>query len=284
MPPRQQRRFFNSEGIVVRARDLGEADRIVVLLTPHRGLVSTVARGAQRTKSKTGGHVDLLRHVTAQISEGRSDLHVVSQVETVNAFLGIRNDLDRLFLASHFAEMCERFSLPDAGNPRIFDLLRDSLFSVETTDKTSLPLLRLWHEMTLLRAVGLQPQLQRCVRTGADITPGDHWFSASEGGIVKRPDHLNGNGSTPDPVAFDKFDLRDDGLTAPVTSAPLNAVKLLRHISRSPEWARVATLRVDASTLQNSSRLMSEMLRYQQERGIGRAERVMGEVGNAVNN
>ena len=127
-----QRRYFNTEGIVVRARNLGEADRIVVLFTPNRGLISCVARGARRTTSKTGGHVDLLRHITAHISEGRSDLHVISQVETINGYLSLRNDLDRLSLASHFAEMCERFSLPNAANPNLFNLLRDSLTFTET--------------------------------------------------------------------------------------------------------------------------------------------------------
>lgn len=271
-----QRRYFNTEGIVVRARNLGEADRIVVLFTPNRGLVSCVARGARRTTSKTGGHVDLLRHITAHISEGRSDLHVISQVEAINAYLGLRNDLDRLSLASHFAEMCERFSLPNAANPNLFSLLRDSLTFTETTAKPILPLLRLWHEMTLLSTVGLQPQLHRCVRTGADIPAGDHWFSPSEGGLIRRPDKLAEDSTTPDPVAFtEKSELSD-----PIIPAPLNTIKLLRHILRTPEWPRLERLRVEARDVEGGLRLAGAMLRYQQERGEGRAERVMGEVGN----
>ncbi len=269
-----QRRYFNTEGIVVRARNLGEADRIVVLFTPHRGLVSCVARGARRTTSKTGGHVDLLRHITAHITEGRSDLHVISQVETVNAYLGLRSDLDRLTLASHFAEICERFSLPSAANPNLFALLRDSLTHAETTAKHTLPLLRLWHELTLLATVGLQPQLHRCVRTGADIPPGDHWFSPSQGGLVKRPDRLADDSTTPDPVAFTE----ESELSDPIIPAPLNTIKLLRHIARTPEWTRLERLRVEARDVEGGLRLAGAMLRYQQERGEGRAERVMGEV------
>ena len=272
-----QRRYFNTEGIVVRARNLGEADRIVILFTPNRGLISCVARGARRTKSRTGGHVDLLRHVTAQVSEGRSDLHVISQVDTINAFLGLRRDLDRLSLASHFAEMCERFSLPLGANPRLFTLLRDSLTYAESCDKLALPLLRLWHEITLLTTVGLQPQLQRCVRTGADIAPGNHWFSASEGGLVRRPD----SSTTPDPVAFEGQSLADEGLSSPLIPAPLNTIKLLRHIARTPDWGRVEKLRVESRDVEGGLRLSGAMLRYQQERGVGRAERVMGEVGDS---
>ena len=270
------RRYFNTEGIVVRARNLGEANRIVILFTPSRGLVSCVARGARRTTSKTGGHVDLLRHITAHISEGRSDLHVISQVETVDAHLGLRNDLDRLTLASHFAEICERFSLPNAANPNLFALLRDSLTYAETTTKQTLPLLRLWHEITLLTTVGLQPQLHRCVRTGADIPPGDHWFSPSEGGLVKRRDRLADDSTTPDPIAFTE----ESELSDPIIPAPLNTIKLLRHILRMPEWPRLERLRVETRDVEGALRLVGAMLRYQQERGEGRAERVMGEVGD----
>ena len=53
--------------------------------------------------------------------------------------------------------------------------------------KPVLALRRLWHEMTLLATVGLQSRLQRCVCSGADIPPGSHWFSASEGRLVRPP-------------------------------------------------------------------------------------------------
>ena len=270
MPP-PQRRYFNAEGIVVRARDLGEADRIVILLTPNRGLVSCVARGARRTKSRTGGHVDLLRHITAHISEGRSDLHTISQVETVNAFLGLRQDLDRLTLASHFAEISERFSIPNAPNPQLFALLKDTLTYTESTPKPTLTLLRLWHETTLLNTVGLQPQLHRCVRTNTEIPPGDHWFSPSEGGLIKRPDQANTT-TSPDPIAFNHPE------TTPIIPAPLNTIKLLRHIARTQDWTRLEKLRVETRDIDGGLRVVGEMLRYQQERGTGRAERVMGEV------
>ncbi len=277
------RRYFNAEGIVVRAQNLGEADRIVILLTPNRGLLSCVARSARKTTSRTGGHVDLLRHITAQISEGRSDLHTISQVETVNAHLALRNDLDRLTLASHFAEITSRFALPNAANPSLFNLLRDILTHTETTPKQTLPLLRLWHELTLLTTVGLQPQLHRCVRTGTEIPPGDHWFSPSEGGILKRPDQPTDTSTTPDPVTFHELNQSDPTQSALLLPAPLNTIKLLRHITRTPDWTRVQTLRVAAPDIDDALRLIGAMLKYQQERGQGRAERVMGEVSDRRN-
>ncbi len=268
------RRYFNTEGIVVRARDLGEADRIIILLTPNRGLISAVARSARRTKSRTGGHVDLLRHITAQISEGRSDLHTISQVETIDAHLPLRNDLDRLTLASHFAEITERFALPSAANPPLFNLLRDTLIHVETTPISALSLLRLWYEITLLIAAGFQPQLHRCVRTNTEIPPGDHFFSPAEGGLIRRPDQMD-NSSTPDPISFGNAE--DFTEAAPIIPASLNTIKLLRHIARTPNWGQLVNLRVDARDVEGGLKVIGAMLRYQQERGVGRAERVMKE-------
>ncbi len=279
MPPRRKQSI--AEGIVVRARDLGEADRIVVMLTPERGLLSCVARSARKPGSKLGGQVDLLRHVSASMSEGRSDLHTITQAETINAFLGLRSDLDRLTMASHFAEIAERFSLPSAPNPNMFLTLRDALGFAEVEDKSKLPMLRLWFEMTAMRAVGLQPQLRHCVRTGSEIPPDDHWFSPSEGGIVRRIDQPNGEdtdrleSSSPDPA------IRDDGellRSAPLLSAPLNTLKLLRHVERYPEWERHASLKVEPGIVEDGLRLSSAALGWQQERKSGQAERVMADV------
>ena len=69
----------------------------------------------------------------------------------------------------------------------------------------------------------------------------------------------------------------DDQLTDPLLPAPMNTVRLLRHIVRTPEWARLERLRVEPRDVEGALRLVSAMLRYQQERGVGRAERVMGE-------
>ena len=79
----------------------------------------------------------------------------------------------------------------------------------------------------------------------------------------------------PKPISFD-----DQTEATPIIPAPLNTIKLIRHISRTPDWTRLEKLRVDVRDVESGLRVMGAMLRYQQERGVGRAERVMGEVVN----
>ena len=58
---------YTTDGVVVRVLDLGEADRIITLVTPVHGLVRGVAKAARKPGSKLGGHLDLLRHVSVSV-------------------------------------------------------------------------------------------------------------------------------------------------------------------------------------------------------------------------
>ena len=82
------------------------------------------------------------------------------------------------------AETGEQFSTEGVANPDGFNLLRESLTYAETANPDKLPLLRLWHDVQLLTVSGWEPELHNCVRTGIELTEGDHWWSATEGGVV----------------------------------------------------------------------------------------------------
>lgn len=270
-------RYFNAEGIVVRTRNLGEADRIVILLTPNRGLVHCVARSARNTKSKIGGQTDLLRHITAGINAGRSDLHIISQVETINAHLPLHTDLDRLTLASHMAETSEQFSTEGAPNPALFNLLSESLTNAETAPPDKLPLLRLWHDVQLLTVSGWEPELQNCVRTGVELTEGDHWWSATEGGVVAQnykdttSQHQH---ATHTPTTYAPPD--DPTLSAPLIPAPVDALKLLRHITRpTTTWHTIQSQRaITAAQTATAQTLTTRLMEAVLDRGESRSARV----------
>ncbi len=290
--PSRRLKLFNTHGIVVRSRNLGEADRIVIIITPERGLLSCVARGARKPSSRIGGHVDLLRHVSISTSTSRSGLHPITQAETIDAYLGLRSDLDRLTLASHIAETCEFFSLETAPNPPLFQLLRDSLKYAETADKQQLGILTLWHEIRLLTISGFQPELHRCVRTGADLPPDDHWFSPAEGGfIIRRPDDSDADRDerdsrqesefSPYSSSLPPFGLgvdHDPSLSSPLIYAPMNAIKLLRYLSAVESWEQSNRIRADQDDIKDSLRLSGALLAHVQERGKGSAQRLSDEL------
>ena len=70
--------LYRDESIVLRTQKLGEADRIITLLTRRSGRVRAVAKGVRRTSSRFGSRLEPFTHVDLQIAEGRS-LDVVTQ-------------------------------------------------------------------------------------------------------------------------------------------------------------------------------------------------------------
>ena len=64
MSPLSRARTYRTEGVVIRQMPLGEADRIVTLCSPEMGKVRAVAKGVRRTKSRLGGHLELLNRVS----------------------------------------------------------------------------------------------------------------------------------------------------------------------------------------------------------------------------
>ena len=85
--------LFRDKGVVLRSYRLGEADRIVVFLTERHGKVRAVAKGVRKTNSKFGARLEPLTHVDLLLWQGRSDLDIVNQVEVLEAYRPIREDL-----------------------------------------------------------------------------------------------------------------------------------------------------------------------------------------------
>ena len=103
-------RTYRDEGVVLRTHKLGEADRIVILLTRNHGQVRAVAKGVRRTSSKFGARLEPFMVVDLQLSHGRS-LDIVTQVQTKGAYgAGIAADYARYTAAAAVAETAERLT------------------------------------------------------------------------------------------------------------------------------------------------------------------------------
>ena len=74
--------LYRDEGVVLRTQKLGEADRIITLLTRRHGKVRAVAKGVRRTKSKFGARLEPFSHVDLQLYTGRN-LDIVTQAESI---------------------------------------------------------------------------------------------------------------------------------------------------------------------------------------------------------
>lgn len=116
---------------MLRTHKLGEADRIITLLTHHHGIKRVVAKGVRRTSSKFGARLEPFTVVDAQIHVGRS-LDVLNQVEAIRLYgLQIAQDYDKYTRAAVLVETAERLSEDDAS-PQMYLLLLGALHALAT--------------------------------------------------------------------------------------------------------------------------------------------------------
>lgn len=107
--------LYQDEGVVLRTVKLGEADRIVTLLTRDHGKIRAVAKGVRRTKSRFGGRLEPFMRVSLLIAEGRS-LDVISQAESVSAYArGICTDFKAYTAANVICETADKPGNDGAG-------------------------------------------------------------------------------------------------------------------------------------------------------------------------
>jgi DNA repair protein RecO (recombination protein O) len=168
---------YRDEAVVLRTYKLGEADRILVLLTLGHGKLRAVAKGVRRTTSKFGGRLEPTSHVALQLHQGR-ELDVVTQAESLDRFGTFRDDLERFTRASAMLEATDQLANEREVNPRLFQMLLGALRALAAQDT---PLVVSGFFLKVLALEGFRPEVHRCVACGAadDLVA----FDLEEGGV-----------------------------------------------------------------------------------------------------
>jgi DNA repair protein RecO (recombination protein O) len=156
--------LYRDEGIVLRTHKLGEADRIVSILTRQHGKVRAVAKGVRKTKSRFGARLEPTMHLQLLFYEGRGELHVVTQAETIDHFRAVRDDLDRLTRAVSMLEAADQLSLEGESNPALYQMLLGALRALAGH---SGPLVVPGFFLKVLALEGFRPVVDACVECGA---------------------------------------------------------------------------------------------------------------------
>jgi DNA repair protein RecO (recombination protein O) len=180
--PETKFRSFRVEAVVLRHSDYGEADRLLTLYTRQLGKTRVIAKGARKIASRKAGHIEPFTHVKLQLSRGR-DMFVLTQADTVDAYLPLREDLILTSQASYVMELLDRFTYEDdRENPSTFRLLTETLSRLAS--KSDPWLVIRYYEMRLLDYLGFRPQLFECANCGREIKAEDQFFSFSAGGVI----------------------------------------------------------------------------------------------------
>ena len=213
MSPRP--RVYKTEAIILRTMDLGEADRVLTILTPRLGKLRVIAKGVRRQRSRIGGALQPFSDVQLVLAVGRT-FDVVTSSSLEDPHLGLRNDLHSTAAAWYVVELADRFCEGAADSHEAFRLLAQALSALDAGPDVAREVVARWFELALLDAMGFRPELARCLECGSAIEPDGNAYSAAGGGVVC-PQCTHGS----------------DGAERARSVSP-DGLKVMRHLQRSP--------------------------------------------------
>ncbi len=242
-------RVYRTEAIVLRRSSFGEADRLLTVFTPERGKLRLIAKGARKPTSRKSGHVELFSHSQFLVAVGR-ELDIITQAETLEPFLPLREDLLRTTYAYYVAELADAFTAERDENRPLFELLRDAFgwlgSAGDGSNDQALALVARYYELHLLGLVGYQPQLFVCGECKKRLEPEVNYLSAADGSVLCRK------------CGYDRVG---------TVELSVNALKVLRFL-QTRQWETCRLLRLSPASHAEVERTMNHYITYHLERKL----------------
>jgi DNA repair protein RecO (recombination protein O) len=237
-------RTYKATGINLKSTPIGEADRVLTVLTREFGLIRAVAPGVRRHRSKLGGRSELFVVNELLVAKGRS-LDKITQAETVQSHAGLSKNLGKLAAAQYLAEIAIATGFSEQPQEELFCLLEEHLSRLENlpdrpeTDSTDSAAVLVAHLAQgifhLMALAGIAPQVQACCASKRPITPNftaPDWkigFSISSGGTLSLPEFANLEAELKAEIgSFYRSATNASQISAskPLTNAYINAMQL----------------------------------------------------------
>lgn len=172
--------YKSTKALVLRETKYKETDKILTLLTSDEGKLTVSARGVQGKNSKIAAACQLLAFSDMTLYERQGFLYV-KEAQTIDQFLGLRNELSCLALGTYFAELLEALSDEDRPNPEVLSLGLNSLFAL-SENLYAQEHIKAVFELRLMCLSGFEPQLDFCPVCGGE--PTEPVFSAMSGTVL----------------------------------------------------------------------------------------------------
>jgi len=169
MPPP---RMYQTQAIVLSRFELGEADRVLTLLTPHDGKIKAIAKGVRRPRSRIGGAVEPFAELHLVLVRART-FDVITQASVSQAWLSLREHLESTATAWYLGELAQRAVEERAAAYPVYALLRRAYQLLD--DGMAPGRVARWYEFGLADALGMRPEVERCVECDLTLDAADDY-------------------------------------------------------------------------------------------------------------
>ena len=151
-------KHINTQGIVLRRTDFGEADRIITFLTPDQGKVGGLARGERKQKSKLAGGIELFSVSDISYIVGRGEVSTLTSTRLLKHYGNIVKNLDRTNAGYQIIKTLNKVT-EENPEPAYFELLKNSFAALDDAS-IDLDLVQAWFVAQILKLAGHTPNLK----------------------------------------------------------------------------------------------------------------------------
>lgn len=179
--------LVSDPALILQVYAYSETSKILRLLTRDHGVVSAMARGALRPRSRFGGVLEPFTQGVATVYiKANRDLHTLSGFELQRSRQRLGADLARFAGASLLAELVLQ-APSESADPRLFEMVARWLSALETVDPVLVEAMALTGAWSIATQLGFGPELDQCVRCGVAVDPdADAFFDYGAGGVTCR--------------------------------------------------------------------------------------------------
>ncbi len=157
-------KFLKTKGIIIKEINVGEADRIVTILTDTKGKIQASARGSKRPRSNLIAGTQFLCYSNLILYKGKS-MYNINQSEIIESFYSIRESLESLSYATYFAEVASFVAQENYPNSDLLSLLLNALHLLTIGEKRP-EILKIVYELRIMCITGYRPNLISCISCG----------------------------------------------------------------------------------------------------------------------
>ncbi len=166
------------DGLVIKETKIGEADRLITVLTKDNGIIKAYASGANSIKSKRASGTGLLSYSNMSLSK-KGDTYRVTEATPIKLFFGRNNDIETLAISQYFCELCLVFEPHEASEGEFLRLILNSLYFLTENAKEPF-LIKAITELRIAAISGFCPNLVACEECGA-FEDGIMYFNLENG-------------------------------------------------------------------------------------------------------
>ncbi|MEI7026703.1 DNA repair protein RecO [Paenibacillus sp. y28] len=173
---------MQAEGIVIRAMDYGEGNKILTVFTKEYGKVGVMARGARKLKSRHAAISQLFTCGQFVLFKSGGGLASLTYGEIIQPHHTLRADLTLAAYGSYLMELTDRLLTDQDASPALYEQLKALLMALEEGKDPQV--LAHIYELKLLQLSGVSPVLHACISCGEMDPALLNAFSVPAGGAL----------------------------------------------------------------------------------------------------